>query len=104
DGTILCAIKPIYGTGKEAGNEEGYAVGMSGCYPKPGSVKIKDEEVLVAEFVHQNKFSTRLMGHFYVYLAKDLPEYVSKILSDTNVKQDKSSLKCAKFDLMYVIE
>ncbi|MED6225154.1 hypothetical protein PIB30_090947 [Stylosanthes scabra] len=81
DGTILCAIKPIYGTRKEAGNEEGYAVGMSGCSPKPGYVKSKDEEVLVAEFVHQNKFSTGFMGHCYVYLAEDLPEYFQRYLA-----------------------
>ncbi|MED6225155.1 hypothetical protein PIB30_090948 [Stylosanthes scabra] len=73
---------------------------MSGCYPKLGSVKIKDEEVLVAEFVHQNKFNTGLMGHFYVYLAERVTRIFSKILSDTDVKQDKSSLKCAKFDLI----
>ncbi|KAL1329321.1 hypothetical protein AAHE18_12G032500 [Arachis hypogaea] len=74
DGRRLCEIKPIYGTGKEAGNEEGYAVGASGCYPKPDSMKIKDGENLTAEFIHENKYTTGLMGHFYVYLAEDLPK------------------------------
>ncbi|XLS73944.1 hypothetical protein HN51_030809, partial [Arachis hypogaea] len=72
DGRILCEIKAISGTGKEAGNEEGYAVGASGCYPKPSSMKIKDGEILTIEFVHENKYTTGLMGHFYVYLAEEL--------------------------------
>nr|XP_025627761.1 uncharacterized protein LOC112720885 [Arachis hypogaea] len=62
DGRRLCEIKPIYGTGKEAGNEEGYAVGASGCYPKPGSMKIKDGENLTVEFIHENKYTTGLWG------------------------------------------
>ncbi|KAL9303467.1 hypothetical protein ACSQ67_020730 [Phaseolus vulgaris] len=56
-------------TGKEAGNENGYLVGMSVCYPKPGSIQIKDGEILTIESRYENKFRIRAMGHFYIYLA-----------------------------------
>ncbi|KAL2321814.1 hypothetical protein Fmac_026193 [Flemingia macrophylla] len=42
DGRVLCTSTPKYGTRKEAGNEKGYVVRMSGCYLKPGSINIKD--------------------------------------------------------------
>ncbi|XP_052118693.1 uncharacterized protein LOC107470862 [Arachis duranensis] len=73
NGKVLCAVQPTYGTGEEPGNEKGYVVGMSGCYPKPGSIKIQDGEILTVEFIHENKYNTGLMGHFYVYLAEELP-------------------------------
>ena len=73
NGKVLCAVQPTYGTGEEPGNEKGYVVGMSGCYPKPGSIKIQDDEILTAEFIHENKYNTGLMGHFYMYLAEELP-------------------------------
>ncbi|XLS80620.1 hypothetical protein HN51_046453 [Arachis hypogaea] len=72
DGRILCEIKPIFGTEKEAGNEEGYAVGVSSCFPKSSSMKIKDGENLTVEFIHENKYTTGFMGHFYIYLAEHL--------------------------------
>ncbi|KAL2319942.1 hypothetical protein Fmac_028911 [Flemingia macrophylla] len=65
-GRILCTSTPKYGTGKEAGNEKGYVVGMSDCYPKPGSMKIKDGEILTLESRYENKFRTGAMGHFYI--------------------------------------
>ncbi|CAA6659654.1 unnamed protein product [Spirodela intermedia] len=40
DGRTLCSSTPIYGRGKEAGDEAGYIVGMTTCYPSPGSVKV----------------------------------------------------------------
>nr|GMD37394.1 uncharacterized protein LOC109163135 [Ipomoea batatas] len=46
DGRVLCNSFPIYGNGTEAGNEDGYIVGMSTCYPQPGSVKIAPMEKL----------------------------------------------------------
>uniref|UniRef100_A0A6N2LLB1 Stress up-regulated Nod 19 protein n=1 Tax=Salix viminalis TaxID=40686 RepID=A0A6N2LLB1_SALVM len=49
DGNIICTSKPIYGNGNEAGNEDGYIVGMSTCYPEPGSVKITAGENLTLE-------------------------------------------------------
>ncbi|XP_061358481.1 uncharacterized protein LOC133302682 [Gastrolobium bilobum] len=42
DGRALCTSKPKYGKGKKVRNEKGYAIGMSVCYPKPGSIKIKN--------------------------------------------------------------
>ncbi|KRH62596.1 hypothetical protein GLYMA_04G118100v4 [Glycine max] len=42
DGRTLCTSTPKYGTGKKAGNEKGYLIGMSVCYPQPGSIKIHD--------------------------------------------------------------
>ncbi|BAT96791.1 hypothetical protein VIGAN_09009300 [Vigna angularis var. angularis] len=73
DGRVLCTSTPKYGTGKEAGNERGYLVAMSVCYPKPGSIKIKDGEILTLESIYVNKFHTGVMGHFYIYLAEQLP-------------------------------
>jgi len=55
---ILCISNPKYGTRKEVGNEKGYLVGMSACYPKPGSIKIKDGEILTLESISENKFHT----------------------------------------------
>ena len=49
DGRVLCSSIPTYGQGKEAGNEAGYIVGMSTCYPQPGSVKINVRETLILE-------------------------------------------------------
>ncbi|KAK7339868.1 hypothetical protein VNO77_20554 [Canavalia gladiata] len=73
DGRILCTSTPKYGTGKEAGNEEGYIVGMPVCYPQPGSIRIKDGETLTLESRYKNEFRTGVMGHFYIYLAEQLP-------------------------------
>ncbi|XP_073225596.1 uncharacterized protein [Cicer arietinum] len=72
DGRELCTSTPTYGTGKEAGNEEGYAVGMSVCYPKPGSIKINDGEIVTIESRYKNEFLTGAMGHMYIYLADRL--------------------------------
>ncbi|XP_058746551.1 uncharacterized protein LOC131619478 [Vicia villosa] len=73
DGRTLCTSTPRYGTGNEAGNEEGYAVGMSVCYPKPGSIKINDGEIVTMESRYKNEFLTGAMGHMYFYLADRLP-------------------------------
>ncbi|KAK7247411.1 hypothetical protein RIF29_42294 [Crotalaria pallida] len=72
DGRVLCTSTPKYGKGKEAGNEKGYVVAMSECLPKPGSVKINDNEILTMESRYQNKFLTGLMGHFYILVAEKL--------------------------------
>ncbi|PWA55555.1 Stress up-regulated Nod 19 [Artemisia annua] len=37
DGRVICLSKPIYGKGNSVGDEAGYVVGMSSCYPKPES-------------------------------------------------------------------
>ncbi|RZC16172.1 hypothetical protein D0Y65_009447 [Glycine soja] len=74
DGRTLCTSTPKYGTGKEAGNEKGYLIGMSVCYPQPGSIKIHDGEILTLESRYKNEFRTGAMGHFYIFLAEELPQ------------------------------
>ncbi|KAJ1403141.1 Stress up-regulated Nod 19 [Sesbania bispinosa] len=74
DGRTLCTSTPKYGTGKEPGNEEGYNVGMSVCYPKPGSVKINDGETLTVESRYESGFLTGVMGQMYIYVAEKLPQ------------------------------
>ncbi|KAL5180565.1 Dynein heavy chain [Glycine soja] len=56
DGRTLCTSTPKYGIGKEAGNEKGYLIGMSVCYPQPGSIKIHDGEILTLESRYKNEF------------------------------------------------
>ncbi|KAJ7957153.1 Stress up-regulated Nod 19 [Quillaja saponaria] len=74
DGRVICSSIPTYGEGKEAGNEAGYIVGMSTCYPQPGSVKINDGEVLTLESNYSStKRHTGVMGLFYILLAEQLP-------------------------------
>ncbi|GMN28504.1 hypothetical protein TIFTF001_041181 [Ficus carica] len=74
DGRVICSSTAIYGNGTEAGNEAGYIVGMSTCYPKPGSIKILAGERLVHESrYHNNKTHTGVMGLFYILVADKLP-------------------------------
>ncbi|PWA45627.1 hypothetical protein CTI12_AA515910 [Artemisia annua] len=49
DGRVICSSKAIYGEGNDAGDEAGYIVGMSTCYPEPGSIKITNGEILTLE-------------------------------------------------------
>ncbi|XP_045797100.1 uncharacterized protein LOC123891305 [Trifolium pratense] len=83
DGRTLCTSTPRYGTGKEVGNEEGYLVEMSICYPTPGSIKINDGETVTVESRYKNEFITGAMGHIYIYLADQLPyeTYTSNFLN-----------------------
>ncbi|CAK8578140.1 unnamed protein product [Lathyrus sativus] len=74
DGRVICSSIPSYGNGNEAGNESGYIVGMSTCYPKPGSVKIMDGETLTLESNYNStKEHTGVMGLFYILVAEQLP-------------------------------
>ncbi|RLM61632.1 uncharacterized protein C2845_PM14G19550 [Panicum miliaceum] len=72
DGRLLCSSTPIYGDGEEAGNEAGYIVGMSTCYPEPGTVRIRDGEALtvVSNYTGERR-RTGVMGHFYLLVADD---------------------------------
>ncbi|XP_017645187.1 uncharacterized protein LOC108485847 [Gossypium arboreum] len=73
DGRSLCSSMPIYGTGEEAGNENGYIVGMSTCYPKPGTKKISKGETLILESNYSSiKQHTGVMGLFYILVAETL--------------------------------
>eukprot|EP00262_Sarcandra_glabra_P012344 TRINITY_DN315_c0_g1_i1.p1 TRINITY_DN315_c0_g1~~TRINITY_DN315_c0_g1_i1.p1 ORF type:complete len:461 (+),score=59.37 TRINITY_DN315_c0_g1_i1:252-1634(+) len=70
DGRVICPSTPVYGEGTEPGNEAGYIVGMSTCYPKPGSVKISDGEVLTLEANYNSTTGhTGVMGLFYILVA-----------------------------------
>jgi hypothetical protein len=75
DGREICSSIPTYGEGKEAGNEAGYIVGMSTCYPKPGSVEISDGEtlVLVSNYSREQRH-TGVMGLFYILVADASPK------------------------------
>ncbi|XP_051202943.1 uncharacterized protein [Lolium perenne] len=71
DGRLLCESLPTYGTGQEAGNEANYIVGMSTCYPKPGSIKVSDSEVLtVVSNYSSDRQHTGVMGLFYILVAE----------------------------------
>ncbi|RLM61384.1 uncharacterized protein C2845_PM14G19560 [Panicum miliaceum] len=70
DGRLLCWSTPTYGSGHEAGNEAGYVVGMSACYPEPGAVRVRDGEALtmVSNYTGERR-RTGVMGHFYLLVA-----------------------------------
>ncbi|XP_047172396.1 uncharacterized protein LOC124840389 [Vigna umbellata] len=74
DGRVICSSIPTYGNGKDAGNEENYIVGMTTCYPKPGSLKIKDGETVTLESNYSSsRGHTGVMGLFYLLVAEQLP-------------------------------
>ncbi|KAK2437600.1 stress up-regulated Nod 19 protein [Trifolium repens] len=74
DGRVICSSKPTYGNGNEVGNEAGYIVGMSTCYPQPGSINIIDGETLTLESIYNNtKEHAGVMGLFYLLVAEQLP-------------------------------
>lgn len=71
DGRVLCTSKPVYGKGKDIGDEAGYIVGMTSCYPKPGSVKIaKGESVSLESYYSSKKRHTGVLGLFYFLVAE----------------------------------
>ncbi|KAL2341555.1 hypothetical protein Fmac_009495 [Flemingia macrophylla] len=73
DGRDICSSIAKYGNGTEAGNEKGYVVGMSTCYPKPGTVKIADGETITLEVKYNNsELHTGVMGLFYLLVAEHL--------------------------------
>lgn len=70
DGREICSSIPIYGQGNEAGNEKGYIVGMSTCYPEPGSVKVYSGEKLKFKSLYtKDEGHTGVMGLSYIILA-----------------------------------
>ena len=88
DGRVICSSMPSYGKGKEAGNEAGYIVGMSTCYPHPGSLKISDGETLVLESNYSSsQRHTGVMGLFYILVADEVPRQRSylKALCENSV-------------------
>ncbi|QHO44820.1 uncharacterized protein DS421_6g173990 [Arachis hypogaea] len=76
DGRVICNSLPKYGNGSEAGNEKGYLMGMTTCYPQPGFIKISNGEVLTLEVDYSNtKLHSGVMGLFYLLVADDLPHH-----------------------------
>uniref|UniRef100_A0A0V0IEQ9 Putative ovule protein n=1 Tax=Solanum chacoense TaxID=4108 RepID=A0A0V0IEQ9_SOLCH len=75
DGRVICSSLPIYGEGKEPGNEAGYIVGMSTCYPRPGSIKISEGETVTLLSNYSNaQRHTGVMGLFYLLVAEPSPK------------------------------
>nr|GMD79745.1 MtN19 like protein [Ipomoea batatas] len=59
----------------EAGNEVGYVVEMSTCYPQPGSVNIAQMEKLTIISNYTNvQMHTGVMGYYYILVAETLPK------------------------------
>lgn len=87
DGRVICSSLPIYGEGKEAGNEAGYIVGMSSCYPRPGSVKIsKGETLTLLSNYSCDQRHTGVMGLFYLLVAEMSRQSSSILHSKDNVR------------------
>ncbi|OMO52303.1 Stress up-regulated Nod 19 [Corchorus olitorius] len=75
DGQLLCSSIPAYGDGEEVGNEAGYIVGMTTCYPQPGTVKISKGETLILESNYSSiRHHTGVMGLFYILVADEPPK------------------------------
>ncbi|KAA0031399.1 hypothetical protein IC582_000175 [Cucumis melo] len=73
----LCSSSPIYGNGNEIGNEKGYVVEMSTCYPKPGSVKINNKEMLTLISKYDpSQTHIGVMGLFHIMVAQKLPNSI----------------------------
>ncbi|MCO5562642.1 hypothetical protein L7F22_016270 [Adiantum nelumboides] len=67
DGREICTSVPLYGNGTEVGNEAGYIVGMTTCYPKPGSVQVMSGERLQMVSNYSRATShTGVMGLGYI--------------------------------------
>lgn len=79
---------PIYGEGEEAGNEAGYLVGMSACYPQPGSIKISKGETLILESNYTSvTHHAGAMGLFHIYVADQvLPNITMHTLNNIVVQ------------------
>ncbi|KAF5731013.1 hypothetical protein HS088_TW19G00616 [Tripterygium wilfordii] len=78
DGRVLCQTIPIYGDGDSAGNEAGYVVGTTPCYPEPGSVVIKEGEFITHEMVYNGaRRLSGTMGLFTIIVADEVAELES---------------------------
>lgn len=70
NGRDICLSHPIYGRGKEAGNETGYVVGMTSCYPDPTSIYIRPREKLRLKASYNNEERhTGVMGILLLLIA-----------------------------------
>ncbi|CAN6585687.1 unnamed protein product [Malus baccata var. baccata] len=74
----------LYGEGRKLGHEAGYIVGMSTCYPQPGSVKINDGETLTLVSNYSSaQTHTGVMDLFYILVADYLPKSAALSLDTT---------------------
>ncbi|KZV21415.1 hypothetical protein F511_14947 [Dorcoceras hygrometricum] len=89
-GRVICSSNPTYGNGVEPGNEEGYIVGMSTCYPSPGSVKISAGETLtlVSNYSSSQKH-TGVMGLFYILLADSSAKSNAVLHAPADVRRER---------------
>ncbi|GAV81753.1 SURNod19 domain-containing protein [Cephalotus follicularis] len=95
DGQVICSSKALYGDGEEAGNEAGYIVGMSTCYPRPGSVKIANGETLILESNYSSsEHHTGVMALFYILVADETPK---PLISLQNLVQTHEILTLSTF-------
>lgn len=93
DGRHLCSSSPIYGNGSEIGNEDGYVVGMSTCYPKPGSVKINNKEMLTLISKYDpTQNHTGVMGLFHIMVAQKLPNSLIHMETLKEFADDKTTM------------
>lgn len=80
----MCSSSPIHGKG----NEEGYVVGMTTCYPEPGSVKINKGEIVSFVSNYDSKQNHMgVMGIFHIIVADRIlikPSSVSKEVGNDN--------------------
>nr|VDD27226.1 unnamed protein product [Brassica oleracea] len=102
DGEGICSSMPKYGNGHEPGNEAGYIVGMSSCYPEP--VKVTNGETLNLEFNYSNAIGhTGVMGLFYILVAQQLPEPGSSLQVFFSLQAHAKSVSFLAFPAMTVI-
>ncbi|CAA7035132.1 unnamed protein product [Microthlaspi erraticum] len=74
DGEGIFTSMPEYGNGVEPGNEAGYIVGISSCYPQE-PVKVSYGETLTFESNYSNAVGhTGVMGIFHLLVAQQLHE------------------------------
>ena len=79
DGEGICTSMAKYGNGDEPGNEAGYIVGMSSCYPEQ-PLEVTSGETLTLEFNYSSVVGhTGVMGLFYILVAQQLPEPESSL-------------------------
>ncbi|XP_019088254.1 PREDICTED: uncharacterized protein LOC104726772 [Camelina sativa] len=79
NGEGICTSMPKYGNGVEPGNEAGYVVGMTSCYPAD-PVKVSYGETLSLEVNYSSVVGhTGVMGLFYILVAQQLPEPESSL-------------------------
>lgn len=71
NGTDICVSHPIYGQGNAAGDEKGYVVGMTACYPDPKEFYIRPREKLSLRAVYDStERHTGVMGILLLLIAE----------------------------------